>query len=135
MKMNNKNETQCDLELRKIVFDKILFERLGFRNEEELNISISVQIAENKQDSIFKVTLCVNGTKKDEYNFQVQITGFFSVHGNDPDINETLLNQNAVAILMPYVRSEISLITAQPETECVVLPPLNIAKILENNFV
>lgn len=129
--MSTKNDTQCDLKLKKMVFDKILFERLGFKNEEELEIDMSVQIAENIHDNIFKVTLCVNGTKTDEYNLQVQITGFFSVHGSDSNINETLLSQNAVAILMPYVRSEISLITAQPETECVVLPPFNIAKIME----
>lgn len=128
--MINKNEAQCDLKLKKMVFDKIEFERLGFKNEEELEINMSVQIAENKQDNIFKVTLCVNGIKRDEYKLKIQISGFFSVHGDDFHANENLLNQNAVAILMPYVRSEISLITAQPETECVVLPPFNIAKLM-----
>ena len=128
--MSNKNEAKCDLTLKRMVFDKIKFERLGFKNELDLEINMSVQIAENKHDNIFKVTLCVNGTKKEEYNIKVQISGFFAVEGDDPAITEILLNQNAVAILMPYVRSEISLITAQPETECVVLPPFNIAKIM-----
>ncbi len=128
--MSNKNEAKCDLTLKRMVFDKIEFERLGFKNELDLEINMSVQIAENKHDNIFKVTLCVNGTKKEEYNIKVQISGFFAVEGDDPAITEILLNQNAVAILMPYVRSEISLITAQPETECVVLPPFNIAKIM-----
>lgn len=35
------------------------------------------------------------------------------------------------AILMPYLRSEVSLLTAQPETDCVVLPVFNINKMLE----
>lgn len=129
--MGNKDDEQCDLKLKKIVFDKILFDRLGFKNEEKLEIAISVQIAENKNNDIFKVTLCVNGTKKDEYNFEVKITGLFSVHGSDDKVNEKFLNQNAVAILMPYVRSEISLITAQPETDCVVLPPFNIVGMMK----
>ena len=128
--MSNKNEAKCDLTLKRMVFDKIEFERLGFKNELDLEINMSVQIAENKHDNIFKVTQCVNGTKKEEYNIKVQISGFFAVEGDDPAITEILLNQNAVAILMPYVRSEISLITAQPETECVVLAPFNIAKIM-----
>jgi preprotein translocase subunit SecB len=128
--MDNLNDEQCDLKLKKIVFEKISFERMGFKNEEKLDIKIRVQVAENK-NNIFKVTLSVNGEKKDEYNFIVQITGFFSVNGSDNKANENLINQNAVAILMPYVRSEVSLITAQPETECVVLPPFNIVKMME----
>ncbi len=44
---------------------------------------------------------------------------------------QDLINKNAVAILMPYLRSEVSLLTAKPETECVVLPPFNINKMLE----
>ena len=38
---------------------------------------------------------------------------------------------DAVAILMPYLRSELTLLTAQPEMESVVLPPFNINKMLE----
>lgn len=127
----NENHAQCDLKLIKMVFDKILFERLGFKNEEELETNMEVQIAEKEDEDIFKVTLCLKGTKKGEYNFQVQLTGFFVVEGNDSNLNAALLNTNAVAILMPYVRSEVSLITAQPDTECVVLPPFNIAKLME----
>ena len=33
---------------------------------------------------------------------------------------------------MPYLRSEVSLLTAQPEVECVVLPPFNINKMMED---
>ena len=129
--MSNMTDDQCDLKLRKMVFDKLFFDRLGFKNTEELEINMNVQIAENKKDNIFKVTLSVEGNKKDEYNFKVQISGFFSVHNEDSTINEALIKQNSVAILMPYVRSEISLLTAQPDTECVVLPPFNIAKMME----
>ena len=54
--MSNKNEAKCDLTLKRMVFDKIEFERLGFKNELDLEINMSVQIAENKHDNIFKVT-------------------------------------------------------------------------------
>lgn len=42
---------------------------------------------------------------------------------------------DTVAILMPYVRSQVSLITAQPEVECVVLPPFNIVEMLKNEHL
>ncbi len=43
-----------------------------------------------------------------------------------------MVTKNAIAILMPYLRSEVSLLTAQPGIECVVLPAFNINKILED---
>ena len=46
-------------------------------------------------------------------------------------IVQDLINKNAVAILMPYLRSELTLLTAQPDTDSVVLPPFNINKMLE----
>lgn len=44
---------------------------------------------------------------------------------------QDLINKNAVAILMPYLRSELTLLTAQPDTDSVILPPFNINKMLE----
>lgn len=45
------------------------------------------------------------------------------------------MSKNAVAILMPYLRSELTLLTAQPDTESVVLPPFNINKMMESKNV
>ena len=42
-----------------------------------------------------------------------------------------LLEKNAVAILFPYVRAELSLITAQPGMEPIVLPVVNIAAMVD----
>ena len=47
------------------------------------------------------------------------------------EMKNTLISKNTVAILMPYLRSQVSLLTAQPEVECVVLPAFNINKMLE----
>ena len=44
---------------------------------------------------------------------------------------DVLIRQNAVAILFPYLRSQVSLLTTQPGVEPVILPPLNIAKMVE----
>jgi len=41
------------------------------------------------------------------------------------------VTKNSVAILTPYLRSEVSLLTAQPEVEYVVLPVFNINNMLE----
>ena len=50
----------------------------------------------------------------------------------DDNVVRNLINKNAVAILMPYLRSELTLLTAQPDTDSVVLPPFNINKMFKN---
>ena len=49
----------------------------------------------------------------------------------ETDLKNELISKNSVAILMPYLRSEISLLTAQPETETVVLPVFNINRMMD----
>ncbi|MBQ1173280.1 MAG: protein-export chaperone SecB [Lachnospiraceae bacterium] len=129
-KMGNFNSS---LTLQKMVFDRIEFDRKGFKNTKELKFELQVQIGLG-EDSTYKVTLVLNGTKQDEYNIVISLSGFFKVEGQEEledKMVQDLINKNAVAILMPYLRSELTLLTAQPDTDSVVLPPFNINKMLE----
>lgn len=51
----------------------------------------------------------------------------------DENEKNELISKNAVAIIMPYMRSQVSLLTAQPEVDCVVLPPFNINNMLKED--
>lgn len=44
-----------------------------------------------------------------------------------------MLKVNAPAIMFPYVRAQLTLLTAQPETEPIVLPVVNFQKIYEKS--
>ena len=130
-KMSNSNSV---LILQRMVFDKIEFNRKGFKNNQELKFELQVLIGSDDND-IYKVTLVLKGTKQDEYDIVISLSGFFKFDGKEKVKDQTfqdLLNKNAVAILMPYLRSELTLLTAQPETDNVVLPPFNINKMLGN---
>lgn len=120
------------LKLEKLVFDKIEFNRKGFQNDNEIEFSFEIQIGHGKDD-IRKVTIVLRGEKEQEYDLLISLTGFFSI-SNDGSLQdsqvEEILNSNTVAILMPYLRSELSILTAQPEMDCVVLPPFNINRML-----
>lgn len=122
--------------LQKMVFDRIEFDRKGFKNNNELKFELQVQIGLGG-DGTHKVTLVLSGTKQEEYNFIISLSGFFKVEGAEElgdKMVQNLINKNAVAILMPYLRSELTLLTAQPDTDSVVLPPFNINKMLEKSF-
>lgn len=133
--MENKETFQSVLQLDKIVFDKIEFKRLGFSSEKELELEIQSNISQKQNAEIYRVTLILKGNKPEEYIFEISLTGFFSFEAENAiqeELKNTLVTKNAIAILMPYLRSEVSLLTAQPGIECVVLPAFNINKILED---
>ncbi len=122
------------LKLQKMVFDRIEFDRKGFKNNKELEFELQVQIGADKNGT-YKVTLVLSGTKQDEYSIVISLSGFFEVEAQeelDEKALQDLINKSAVAILMPYLRSELTLLTAQPDTDSVVLPPFNINKMLGN---
>lgn len=87
-----------------------------------------------KKNNTYKVTLVLNGVKQDEYSIVISLSGFFEIEAQELDdkVVQNLINKNAVAILMPYLRSELTLLTAQPDTDSVVLPPFNINKMFGN---
>lgn len=121
----------CVLKLNALVFDDIIFRRTGMNSDNELEISFSVSIGTSiSNQDIKKVSVKVTGEKREEYNFEIQASGFFAYEGS---AEESIIQQNAVAIVMPYIRSEVSLLTAQPGLEPVVLPPFNIAEMMKNN--
>ena len=130
------NNIKSFLKLEDLYFQKISFKRNGIKNEKDLSFQIQADIEENtKHPHLYKVTLTVTGEKEEEYDLVVSIVGIFSIdeNANIPDgMRNTLIEKNTIEILMPYVRSQISLITAQPGVECVVLPPFNINNIIKS---
>ena len=129
------SEFNSSLVLQRLVYDKIKFERKGFKNENELKFGLQVQIGMS-EDGVYKVTLILSGDKLDEYELVISLSGFFVIEGKDEldkQVVNDLISKNAVAILMPYLRSELTLLTSQPETDSIVLPPFNINKMIENN--
>lgn len=129
--MNNKN-IESVLKLNNLVFDKINFERHGFKSDNEFRFEISSEIFE--KDGHYRVTLKLEGEKNDEYTVSISLSGFFTFDSqyqlSEEDV-ETLITKNGIAILMPYLRNQLSNLTAQPNTDTVVLPIFNINNMLK----
>ncbi len=135
--MNKNKDIRSILQLEQLVFEHIEFDRLGLKkNEEELSLDFSTSIYGDDDSDYFKVTLMANGLKDREYKFEIKITGYFYFSQDnenellDKDVKKEIITKNTIAILMPYLRSQISLLTSQPNVEPVVLPPFNITKML-----
>lgn len=131
-----KKDIKSVLSMDNLIFDKIDFERIGSKNDlNEFEFQMEIAIGHSIKTDAYRVTLKMNGVKQEEYSLNISLTGFFTFDADekldDPFKNE-LIQNNAVAIMMPYLRSQISLLTAQPNVDCVVLPPFNINKMLSD---
>ena len=120
----------CVLKLERLVFDEITFKRVNFKSENDLKFNVGFRF-EHLENGNFVAGVRVIGEKEDEYTFEVRASGYFFL-GEDVEDRDLIIRQNAVAILFPYVRSQISLLTAQPEVDVIVLPPVNIAQMVED---
>lgn len=132
--MSKDGTIESVLKLERIVFDRIEFNRTGFKNDNEIEFQFQSGISQRPDSNVYRVNLIAKGNKKDEYMLEISITGFFSFSVSeeiDEALKNSLLSKNAVAILMPYLRSQITLLTSQPEVECVVLPVFNINNMME----
>lgn len=129
---NNMTPVQSALKIEPVVFDDLSFHREGFeKSDVQTSIGVSKQV-QKISDGQYRVTVQVVAERKGVYVAKVQISGFCSID-ESLENKDVLLNSNAVAILFAYVRSQLTLLTAQPGTEPIVLPVMNIAKMLEES--
>lgn len=121
-------DDKCILNLNKLYFQNIEFKRIGEKNDNEVRFQIETEIMQKSEEEIYKVVLRLKGVKELEYNFIIEVVGVFSISEVDcpSDFKKEVISKNTIAILMPYLRSEVSILTAQPGIDCVVLPPFNI---------
>lgn len=74
--MYNNKRNESILRLNKIVFDKIEFNRLGFKNEKELELEVQSNIAQRQEADFYRVTLILKGKKPEEYTLEISLTVF-----------------------------------------------------------
>ena len=124
---------KSSLLMNNMYFNKLKFVRSGPKNTKEVEYKLSANIGADS-DNHYKVTLILQGQKQDEYDVELELVGHFTLESSSElstEKKDILMKKNAVSILMPYIRSQLSLLTAQPEVECQVLPPINVAKMFE----
>lgn len=126
-------EVRSILDMEHIVCDRLSFIRDGFLGDgsDEVKFKTASKV-EQDGEGRYRVILNVTARREGEYEASVQITGYCRID-EACEIKDELLEKNAVAILFPFARAQLTLLTAQPETEPIVLPAFNINALLEKN--
>jgi len=116
--------------------EKIVVERLEDSKEAEATIGFMFKIAPDNKKKIERanvlqgVQIESNGSCK--YRIEIIIKGNFRIEDTLEEEKEMFLKANASAILFPYLRSLLSLITSQLECETIILPTMNFQLFFED---
>lgn len=127
--MADLNQVHSVLKMESIFFESISFRREQFEPEER-DSKMELEVTEPEVDGerfYMRLNACIIGEGK--YRLDISMRGVFSVDGGLTAENSYLKN-NAAAIMFPFLRSEITLITSQPGITPVVLPPININAVM-----
>ena len=130
-------KNECILQLKDLYFEKCEFSQTRTDDNSDYNSSFQITYALNSKDeSDIKVT--IDTTVSNETNsisVLLRTVGIFKLEKGDleQETYDHLLKANTAAILFPYVRSQISLLTTQPGIKPVIIPPININALLSNS--
>ena len=89
-------------------------------------MSIERHISEIEEHT-YDVSLHVNIDSED-LSVNVIANAKFLFEADSYEREKTIIEKNTIAIMFPFVRSQVSLLTTQPNMVPIVLPPINTAK-------
>ncbi len=132
------NNTECKIQMLDLYFSKYSFsQERNKKIEEEYSTSFNINYAENNDDdSKIKVTIDTSVSDKGgELALELQAVGIFDIEkeNTEKSIYEHLVQVNTVAIMFPFIRSQISLLTTQPGIKPIMLPPINLNALIDSN--
>lgn len=115
---------------------KLSIKEDGFnKNEKDNEFGIYYKIVPNKEKNFNKVNI-IEGIKiftsnDNKYTIEVLISGDFSIDRTSSEFTEDLLTANCGAILYPYLRCLISLLSSQVN-EKILLPTMNFYEFIKD---
>ena len=126
--ININKDAQSTLTLKSICIDNFNFNRVGIQHgEAELNVKFLAKDSYNQEKEELTINLVAILNCDEMFDLNVEVVGVFGV--SEKEFEQ--LKPNAVAIMFPFLRSQISLLTTQPDMTPVVLPAININKLLK----
>lgn len=123
MKNIDINDVKSILELKEIYVKNFNFVRVKQSDDgTKTRFQFEKNIDKSSENTFFVSLIAKIYTS--EYELELTIVGEFAV--DDFESNEILIYKNSLAILFPYLRSELTILTTHPNMNPIILPPINI---------
>ena len=114
---------------------RIYFKELNFSRKDVEKSNIDVEVEKNQStDNEYEITLNLSiANNEEKYTVNVSIVGVFEFSENADEVTKNIIiEKNTISILFPYVRSQVTLLTSQPDIKPMIIPPLNINNLIKN---
>ena len=134
-KENIFQKSESALIAKKIFVEKMNFQRnqiaSGVIRLTQSSIGKNIDKLDEKE---YKCSLTLKMSDEEEtVDLEIVISGIFEFQSElNADQKEIIITKNTMSILFPYLRAQVTLITAQPDIEPVVIPAININALLQN---
>ena len=130
MNANEKKEIKSVLKLKNLYFENISFNR-DKTLPDELETKFETKYKDINDSEIEVKLICY--VKSKSFELTLSLVGEFENTEQDKEIREEINHINTISIMFPYMRAELSLITAQPNFPTIDLPIVNINALLAND--
>lgn len=124
------------LSLEKLFFENITYSRKSepalISSNYEMNFQREVSEYETNNHYRIKLTANICSEEKN-IELSVSLVGFFTCECDDIQQKEALVKDNTVAIMFPYLRSQITLVSTQPDIAPIVLPTINVVSLFKDS--
>lgn len=129
--MKLKESTTSILKLNGIHFNELSFKRRDSTDSVIDDCELTRKIVDIDVDNFtvelnFKLSTSI-------FEMSISLEGKFNIICEDALMKERLKKNNTISILFPYIRSEVTLLTSQPEMTPVIIPPININKLIDES--
>lgn len=133
------NKIKSVLEMSELFFPSYsLILKEPIKEKTQYAYSFSIEYAERKDNkNITRVQVSTKITDNEEkMELNLETVAFFKLDNQGEKIAEKtaeqILKKNTVAIMFPFIRSQISLLTTQPGLIPIVMPPININALVDD---
>ena len=122
------NKFKSDLKMEGFHFVECSVKRKPVIENGSLSIDLRKEIHQLPDDSYAVILTLIINKDNDDLYVKVVASANFSINNDDAELVKTIMETNTVAIMFPFIRSQVSLLTTQPGMTPIVLPPINTAR-------
>ena len=126
------NKMKSDLKMENFHFVECSIVRSPVIENGSLSFDLHKEIHELENGSYNVVLTLTISKEKSDLNVKVIASAIFTMDNDDLELVRSIMDTNTVAIMFPFIRSQVSLLTTQPGMIPIVLPPINTAKFKSN---
>lgn len=120
-------DMRSNLQMKDFYFSRFSFVRDKVIKDGELNVDLQKNII-SKGDHEYNIILTTT-IEKDDMNIELVAEAQFLYESDDYSREESIININTVAIMFPFIRSQVTLLTSQPGMIPIILPAINTQKL------